>query len=207
MQKQQLSPNEVQALRFIRNSLIHSKSPSIRDIQKELGYGSPRSAALIVEKLIKAGSIERKNDGRLRLLRELPETNSYARTTLVPLVGSAACGMPLLADENVETMIPVSTELARPGHRYFLLRAKGDSMDQAGIADGNLVLVRQQSTADSGKIVVALIDDEATIKELHWSQDTVVLKPRSSSSRHRPIILTREFQIQGVVLTTIAGVD
>jgi repressor LexA len=207
MPKHQLSPNEVQALRFIRNSLIHSKSPSIRDIQKDLGYSSPRSAALIVEKLIKAGCVKRKNDGRLRLLRDLAETNSYARTVLVPLVGTAACGIPLLADENIETMIPVSTELAKPGHLYFLLRAKGDSMDQAGIADGNLVLVRQQSTADSGRVVVALIDDEATIKEFHRSQNTVVLKPRSSSNRHRPIILTKEFQIQGVVLTTISGLD
>src|SRR6185295_2779226 len=149
MPKHQLSANEIRALRFIRNSLLHSKSPSVRDIQKDLGYGSPRSAALIVEKLIKAGCIERKNDGCLRLLRELAETNSHARTTLIPLVGTAACGTPLLADENIEAMIPVSTELARPGHRYFLLRAKGDSMDQAGIADGNLVLVRQQSTAES----------------------------------------------------------
>src|SRR5688572_28404279 len=202
-----LSPNEVQALRFIRNSIIHSKSPSIRDIQKDLGYSSPRSAALIVEKLISAGYIERKDDGRLRLLKELPESETYARTVLVPLVGNAACGIPLLADENIETMVPVSTELAKPGHRYFLLRAKGDSMDQAGIADGDLVLVRQQSAADCGKIIVALIDDEATIKELHLSQNTVVLKPRSGSDRHRPIILTKEFWIQGVVLTTISGFD
>jgi repressor LexA len=207
MPKHQLSPNETQALRFIRNSLIHSKSPSIRDIQKDLGYSSPRSAALIVEKLVRAGCIERKNDGRLRLLKELSETNSYARTILVPLVGTAACGMPLVAEENIETMISVSTELAKPGHRYFLLRAKGDSMDQAGISDGDLVLVRQQSTADSGKVVVALIDDEATIKEFHRSQNTVVLKPRSNSSRHRTIILTKEFQIQGLVLTTISGLD
>ncbi len=207
MPTRQLSPNEIQALRFIRNALINFKSPSIRDLQKHLGYSSPRSAALIVEKLIRSDWIERKDDGRLRLLKELPESKSYARTVLIPLVGNAACGIPLLADENIETMIPVSTELAKPGHRYFLVRAKGDSMDQAGIADGDLVLVRQQSTADSGKIIVALIDDEATIKELYRSQNTVLLKPRSSSDRHRPIILTKEFRIQGVVLTTISGFD
>jgi repressor LexA len=207
MQSLQLSPNEVQALRFIRNSLIHSKSPSIRDIQRDLGYSSPRSAALVVEKLIRAGCISRRNDGRLQLLRELPETKNHARTVLVPLVGNVACGVPLLADQNVEAMIPVSTELAKPGQRYFLLRAKGDSMDEVGIFDGDLVLVRQQSVADSGKIVVALIDDEATIKEFHRSKNTVVLKPRSRSDRHRPFILTKEFQIQGVVLTTISGFD
>jgi repressor LexA len=207
MQSLQLSPNEVQALRFIRNSLIHSKSPSIRDIQRDLGYSSPRSAALVVEKLIRAGCISRRNDGRLQLLRELPETKNHAHTVLVPLVGNVACGVPLLADQNVEAMIPVSTELAKPGQRYFLLRAKGDSMDEVGIFDGDLVLVRQQSVADSGKIIVALIDDEATIKEFHRSKNTIVLKPRSRSDRHRPFILTKEFQIQGVVLTTISGFD
>jgi len=207
MPTRQLSPNELQALRFIRNALINFKSSSIRDLQKHLGYSSPRSAALIVGKLIRTGWIERKEDGRLRLLKELPESKSYARTVLVPLVGNAACGIPLLADGNIETMIPVSTELAKPGHRYFLLKARGDSMDQAGIGDGDLVLVRQQSTADSGKIIVALIDDEATIKELYLSQNTVVLKPKSKSIHHRPIILTKEFRIQGVVLTTISGFD
>ncbi len=80
-------------------------------------------------------------------------------------------------------------------------------MDEVGIFDGDLVLVRQQSVADSGKIIVALIDDEATIKEFHRSKNTVVLKPRSRSDRHRPFILTKEFQIQGVVLTTISGFD
>ena len=104
-------------------------------------------------------------------------------------------------------MVPVSTELAKPGHRYFLLRAKGDSMDQVGITDGDLVLVRQQSTADSEKIIVALIDDEATIKQLHRSQNATLLKPRSRSDRHRPIILTKQFQIQGLVITTISGFD
>jgi repressor LexA len=207
MPTRSLSPNESRALRFIRNSLIqHSKSPSIREIQKELGYGSPRSAALIVERLLKTRRIMRKADGRLRLVRELPENEGHAHTVLIPLVGNVACGAPLLAEENVEAMIPVSTTLARPRHRYFLLRANGDSMDAAGINDGDLMLVRQQSTADPGQIVVALLDDRATVKEFHPTPSAIVLKPRSSSDKHRPIILTSDFQIQGVVLTTIAGV-
>lgn len=207
MQKVALSANESQALRFIRNSLTHLKSPSIREIQKELGYRSPRSAAVIVEKLVCLGHIARRQDGRLRLVLDLPHTDTHARTVLVPLVGQVACGTPLLAEENVEALIPVSTALAKPGHRHFLLRATGDSMDAAGINDGDLLLIRQQPTADSGQRVVALIDDLATVKEFHRSSGTVVLKPRSKSSEHRPIILTSDFRIQGVVLAIIPAND
>jgi repressor LexA len=141
----------------------------------------------------------------LKIIREPAEINSTARTVPIPLVGTAACGAPMLAQENIEAMIPVSTALARPGHRYFLLRAKGESMNQAAINDGDLVLVRQQSTADSGMVVVALIDDEATIKEYHRSSNAVVLKPKSSDKTIQPIILTQDFQIQGVVIASFSG--
>jgi repressor LexA len=208
MSSNELSPKENRAFRFIRNSLIQSgKSPSIREIQKELKYGSPRSAAVIVEELIRKRWIERRSDGLLKVVREHAEINSTARTVPIPLVGTVACGAPLLAEENIEAMIPVSTALARPGHRYFLLRARGESMNQATINDGDLVLVRQQSTADSGMVVVALIDDEATIKEYHRTPTAVILKPKSSDKNIQPIILTQEFQIQGVVVASFSGLE
>jgi len=208
MPSSELSAREARAFRFVRNSLIHrGKSPSIRDIQKELEYGSPRSAAVIVEELIKKRWIERGSDGLLKVIREPAEMNSSARTVPIPLVGTAACGAPMLAEENIEAMIPVSTALARPGQRYFLLRAKGESMNQAAINDGDLVLVRQQSTAESGMVVVALIDDEATIKEYHRTSNAVVLKPRSSDKTIQPIILTQDFQIQGVVIASFSGLE
>ena len=109
--------------------------------------------------------------------------------------------------EPVQGMIAVSTTLARPRQRYFLLRAVGDSMTEAGIADGALVLVRQQSTAEIGAVVVALIDDEATIKVLRRSADTVVLMPRSKNKAHKPIVLRRDFQVQGVVVATRPQID
>jgi repressor LexA len=208
MSSSDLSPKETWAFRFIRNSLIQSgKSPSIRQIQKELKYGSPRSAAVIVEELIRKRWIERGLDGLLKVIREPAEINSTARTVPIPLVGTVACGAPMLAQENIEAMIPVSTALARPGHRYFLLRAMGESMNQAAINDGDLVLVRQQSTADSGMVVVALIDDEATIKEYHRTSNAVILKPKSSDKNIQPIILTQEFQIQGVVIASFSGLE
>ena len=204
----QLTSREIEAFKFIRNSVVHGAgSPSIRDVQNALGYKSPRSAALIVETLIVNKWIERRSDGGLRVLKDLEEESNHARTVEVPLVGTVACGTPLLAEENIEAMIPVSINLAKPGHRYFFLRAKGNSMDQADINDGDLVLVRQQQTAENGNIVVALIDDEATIKEFKRTPTAVVLTPKSSSKEYLPIILTNEFQIQGVVVTAISGLN
>jgi repressor LexA len=134
---------------------------------------------------------------------DLPDSDSHAQTVNVPLVGSAPCGTPVFAEENIECMYPVSTALARKPHRYFLLRAMGDSMNEKGIQDGNLVLVQQQPTAENGDTVVAVIDGEATIKEFHRQAQAVVLKPKSSNKRQRPIILTSHFLILGVVQTAI----
>jgi repressor LexA len=195
---------EIQALRHIRNQLAHGQpAPSVRELKDLLEYRSPRSSAVILERLAAHGFIRRRADGQLQLLRDLPEETSHARTVSVPLVGAIACGVPLLAEENVEALIPVSVSLARPPHRYFLLRASGTSMNRVGIQDGALVLVRQQQTAERGDRVVALIDDKATIKELHPGRDAVVLRPRSTDAKHRPIVLTSDFQVQGVVVATI----
>lgn len=125
------------------------------------------------------------------------------KTVNVPLLGNIACGTPILAIENIETEFPVSVDLLKGSNKYFLLRAKGNSMNEVGIIDGNLVLVKQQYTAENGDLVVALIDDEATIKEFHKNNDAIVLKPRSTEQKHQPIILTRDFRIQGIVVATI----
>lgn len=200
-----LKPVERKALTFIRNRIMHgAAAPSVRELASELGFSSPRSAALIIDRLIELGFLKRREDDRaLQLLRMPTEARDRASTVEVPLVGSAPCGAPLLAQENLEAMIPVSTNLVRPGRRYFLLRARGDSMTEAGIQDGALVLVRQQSSADNGDVVVALVDDEATIKELRRSEDAVVLFPRSENPAHKPIILQRDFHVQGVVIATL----
>ena len=128
---------------------------------------------------------------------------SNAQTVKVPLLGDVACGTPIFAEENIEALIPVSDKLIKPSSRYFILRVSGDSMDDAGINDGDLVLIRQQQTAQNGDKVVALIDDEATIKEFHHCGNMIVLKPKSKNSKHQPIILTNDFRIQGVVETVI----
>ena len=206
-----ITAKELEAVREIRNSLMRvGRIPSLRELMSSLGYRSPRSASLIVDKLIKKGVLRRKEGGGLQFVKSLGDDTTRAQTVDVPLIGTVACGTPVLAEENIQAQIPVSIKLAAPPHRYFLLKAKGDSMDlpcpergQKGIHDGDLVLVRQQTTAKDGETVVALIDDEATIKEFHIGGETFVLKPRSRNKEHQPIVLTKDFQVQGVVVTTI----
>lgn len=117
----------------------------------------------------------------------------------VPILGTASCGKPILAIEDKEGEVPISAKLLKKGEHYFILRASGTSMNKANINDGDLVLIRQQQTSETGQNVVALIDDEATIKEFHRRDDLVILKPNSTDKTHPPIILTEDFKIQGVV--------
>lgn len=203
-----LSQKELEGIRFIRNQLIHKGSPpSVRDIMAFLGYKSPHSAMIFLDKLMEQGIVERDREtGKLTILRDPEHTRHHAMTVDIPLVGNVPCGAPLLAEENIETFVPVSTRLAKPPHKYFLLRAVGDSMNEKGIEDGNLILVQQQSDANSGQSVVALINDEATVKELHRADNAIILKPRSTNPEHQPIVLTEDFQIQGVVVTAIANI-
>lgn len=207
MDKELFSQIELKAIRYIRNFLMHrGHMPSIRKLGRDLGYSSPRSASMIVEKLLEKGALQRKKDGSLQFI-DVPFNDEFrAQTVAVPLVGLVPCGTPMLAEENIEALIPVSTKLAKPPHKYFLLRAQGDSMDQKGINDGDLLLVRQQATADNGDIVVALIDDSATVKEFHRNDNTIILMPRSANKSHQPIVLDRDFKIQGIVVATIPEV-
>lgn len=206
--KTQLRQKEADAVRYVRNHLMHKgKTPSVRELMTALGYKSPRSAALIIEELIQKGILRKRSNGDLQLIKDIDADSVHARTVDIPLVGTVTCGVPILAQENIEGFIPVSVSLAKPGFKYFLLRAKGDSMNKAGINDGDLILVRRQSAAQNGDIVVALIDDEATVKEFQHSKNCVVLMPKSSNKNHKPIILTENFQVQGVAVKTIPNLE
>jgi repressor LexA len=198
-----LSIKAKEALKHIRNYIMHhGRTPSTRELMKEMNYKSPLSPMLLLNELAASGFLEKRHDGSYKLLKDLTEGESV-RTVAVPLVGMVTCGAPILAQENIEAMIPVSTRLAKPGSKYFLLRAKGDSMNEAEINDGDLILIKQQSVANNGDNVVALIDDEATVKEYQHKGKYVILIPRSNNPIHQPIILTQDFQIQGIVVAII----
>jgi len=201
-------------LKFFENLLKLRRElgvpPTVRELQKFCNFASPRSVLQFLDVLEGQGLIERGGGARnIRILR-VPDPvtdRSRAVTVPVPIVGTVAAGLPILAEENIEGYIPVSTGLATPPNRYFLLRVSGDSMNRAGIQDGGLVLVRQQPSADVGNRVVALINDEATVKRLASRGDVVVLEPESDNPAHKPIILDENFQVQGVVVTTIEKLE
>ncbi|MEN9551962.1 MAG: hypothetical protein RI935_339 [Candidatus Parcubacteria bacterium] len=196
-----LSDKDKKAFALIRNKIIHyGKSPTLSEINEVTGGKSPRSASLVVDRLIEAKMI--KKEGRTLKLIGTHSTQSIS-TINIPLVGSVACGMPIFAEENIETLIPVSTALAKTGSKYFILRAKGTSMNDVGINDNDLLLVRQQDTADDGQKVVALINDEATVKILEKGNGVVILRPKSKDKSHKPIILTNNCTIQGVVVAVL----
>lgn len=202
--RETLSESDKRVYAFIRNRLVHGlETPTLREINEVTKKSSPRSAVLVLERLEKAGLIRRVGR-KVRLTSPSLASNASVSTVPVPLVGRIAAGVPILAAENVEAVIPVSTALARPRGHYFLLRVEGTSMNKATvngatIDDGSIVLVRQQSSADDGDIVVALIDDEATVKVLERRKGVVILRPRSSDPKHVPIVLTDNCIIQGVV--------
>ena len=204
MKKIIITDKELGAVRQIRNMLMHKGyTPSVRELARLLGYRSPRSAAVIINSLISKRVLNRRPDGSLQLLKSIEADESQGQTVNVPLIGMIACGSPVLAEENIEAMIPVSIKLAKRPHRHFLLRAKGDSMDKAGINNGDMILVQQQQAAENGDNIVALIDGEATIKEFHRRGSIVILKPNSTNKSHKPIFLTSDFLIQGVVVAVI----
>lgn len=195
---------DLQAYAYIRSQIVHlGLTPSLREIGRVVGYGSPRSVQLLLGRLERRGLLKRVG-GVIRLsARTAPESGE--RVVEVPLVGSVACGLPSLAEQDPEALISVSTRIARPGGSYFLLRAKGNSMNRAEIRDGDLVLIRQQRTALKGERVVALINDEATIKRFHPERNCVVLRPDSTDKSHRPIVVSEDLAIQGVVVTALPG--
>jgi repressor LexA len=181
--------------------------PSVREIQMAGNFASTRSVVQYLDTLENAGYITRGPGSRnLRILRRSSDDRADSiGTVAVPVVGTVAAGTPLLAEENIVEHRPVAADLLRGGSRHFLLKVRGDSMNQAGIVDGDFVLVRQQPTALNGDRVVALIDEDATVKRLRIGVESVLLEPVSSNPIHKSIVLRRDFKIQGVVVATIPG--
>lgn len=115
----------------------------------------------------------------------------------------ASCGSPNMADAVADDTYDVDARLIQSNNDYFLVRAEGDSMDQAGIKSGDLLLVRVQDYADTGQKVLACVDGGVTVKEYQHLGDYYVLVPRSSNPEHKPIVFAEDAQIQGVVAAVI----
>ena len=187
------------------NSYVQNRrQPSLKDLFKIASILDVAVAELLDNNISKGEKSKPYKHSQSGLFKVAESEFEYQQTTNIPLLGNVACGHPLFAEENIESEIPVSVELIRKDKNYFILRASGDSMNEAKINDGDLVLIRQEQVAENGDKVVALIEDEATIKEF-WKQDNmIVLKPKSNNLEHQPIILTSNFKIQGIVEKVIS---
>lgn len=195
-----LTPKDQSILTFLREYIrANDESPTLEEIKTQFGYKSLTSVQRSIVSLEEAGYIRRTPQKRGIELVEVTES-----TVNVPIVGTAACGRPILAVENIQGYIATDNSLLR-GNKdsYFYLTAQGDSMNMAGIDDGDLVLIKTQPTAENGEKVVALIDDSATIKILQQGADYVALVPKSNNASHKPIILRENFSIQGKVIKVI----
>jgi len=176
--------------------------PSVREICSAVGLKSTSSVHAHLEKLEKNGYI-RRDPTKPRAIEILnPDNNNnilqdhtIKEVVSIPVVGKVAAGQPILAVENIEDTFPVPVDFL-DNSNYFMLQVKGDSMIQAGILDGDYVLVRQQQSANNGDIVVALLDDEATVKTFYKEKDCIRLQPENPNLSP---IFTKEVIILGKV--------
>lgn len=179
--------------------------PSVREIGSAVGLSSSSTVHAHLAQLEAKGFIKR-NPTRSRAI-ELVDKALYSRpskeTLNVPLVGRVTAGTPVLASENIEDYFPIPTEFVGAGE-FFMLRVRGDSMIQAGILDGDHVIVRKQDTAENGDIVVALVNgDEATVKRLYREKDHVRLQPENP---HMDPIVAVDVRVLGKVVGLVRKV-
>lgn len=197
---QELTERQRDVLEAIRRHMARNgESPTVREIAREIGVRSTRTVHKHLGALEEKGCITRSKYGYRGI--EVPGEYSprQAKFVPVPVVGRIAAGMPLLASENVESYLTVPADLTQSGE-HFALKVRGDSMMNAGIFHGDIIVARRQETAVNGDIVVALLDDEATVKTFYNDGGSVRLQPENPA--YEPII-TREAQVLGKVTLSI----
>jgi len=196
---------EQQILDFIREAIVRRGSPpTLREIGTAFDIASTNGVRYYLDLLERRGLIRR--HGRLSRGIEVLSGRGSRPTVppvTVPVVGRVAAGVPLLAEENIEDHILLDPTIA-PGKGHFALHVSGDSMTGAGILDGDLVLVRPQRDAVPGEIVVALLDDEATVKRLALRRGRHYLDPENDAYEPIPLEGTdREVRLLGKVIALI----
>ena len=153
----------------------NGKSPSYRQIMHGVGMSSLNLVQRYVLALEREGRIERTRIGNI----SVPPKLKPSGVAIAPLVGSIACGQPVDAMENIEESVALPRTIFGAGN-LFLLHAKGDSMVEADIHNGDLVVIRQQNTAENGEIVVAMVEDEATVKRFYKENGHFRLQPENA---------------------------
>ena len=200
-----LTDKQKKVLDFVQSE-VREKGypPSVREICTALNIKSTSTVHAYLNRLEELGMISKDatKPRAIKLLKpdelnvRFPDFGSTDKVSFVPIVGKVTAGAPILAVENITDTLPVSSDIVR-GSSSFILSVKGESMIDAGILDGDLILVRQQSTAENGDIVVALIGEEATVKRFYKEKGHIRLQPENRYME--PIIVRDEVSIIGKV--------
>ncbi|OUQ19508.1 transcriptional repressor LexA [Lachnoclostridium sp. An138] len=192
-----ISKKQSEILEYIKSQIINKGyPPSVRDICEAVDLKSTSSVHSHLETLEKNGYI-RRDPTKPRAIEIIDDNFNLARREVVnvPIVGKVAAGEPILAVENIESYFPVPMEFM-PNEQCFMLKVQGDSMINAGIFDGDTIIVEQSQTARNGDMVVALVDDSATVKTFYREADHIRLQPENDAMS--PIIVP-DCQILGKV--------
>lgn len=198
MAQGKISKKQLEILEYIKSQILERGfPPAVREICEAVNLKSTSSVHSHLETLEKNGYI-RRDPTKPRAIEILDDSFNLTRREMVnvPIVGQVAAGEPILAQENIENYFPIPTEFM-PNNQTFLLKVKGESMINAGILNGDMVLVEQASTASNGDMVVALIEDGATVKTFYKEEGIFRLQPENDSMD--PIIVS-EVTILGKVI-------
>jgi repressor LexA len=173
----------------------HGITPSYRQIMNALKLGSLATVRRYVMELENQGILKRSEIGKIIPMPKLKKGNFV----LAPLIGSIVCGIPNPSEENYEDTYALPTDIFGKSH-LFMLHAEGNSMIEAGISPGDLLVLRKQDSADDGEIVVALVDGETTLKRLHHRDGKIVLHPENKRMKD---IIVDDCNVQGVLVSCI----
>lgn len=188
MAERPLTKKQEEILEYIKQEIMeHGYPPTVREICDKVRLRSTSSVHAHLEKLEKNGYI-RRDPTKPRAIEICDDSFQMMRTeiTSLPVIGRVAAGQPILAEENIEEYIPLPASFV-PRGESFILNVRGESMINAGIFDGDKVLVKSCNTADNGDQVVALIDDSATVKTFYKEKDHIRLQPENDAME--PIIV------------------
>lgn len=183
-----ITEKQSQILEYIKSEILNKGyPPSVRDICQAVNLKSTSSVHSHLETLEKNGYI-RRDPTKPRTIEIIDDNFNLVRREVVnvPIVGTVAAGQPILAIENIENYFPIPSEYM-PNEETFMLKVKGESMINAGILDGDQILVKRQNYAKNGDIVVALVEDSATVKTFYKEEDHIRLQPENDYMD--PIIL------------------
>lgn len=198
MSQGKITAKQKEILEYIKETILKKGyPPAVREICEAVKLKSTSSVHSHLEQLEKNGYI-RRDPTKPRTIEIIDDCFNLARREVVnvPLIGTVAAGVPILAEENIENYFPIPVEML-PNKETFMLRVKGDSMIEAGIFNGDQVIVAQSDTANNGEIVVALLDDSATVKTFYKENGHFRLQPQNASMS--PIIVD-EVKILGKVI-------